>query len=888
LIFWHYLAIALRFAVMATTLLQTKLTADEWNSVEIPEKQEEIEILNLMINGFHDVNIIYNKQKSIQTLLKLNATSGTDVDEYLFNLYFKKRVDALIKKYKPLSEVVNSMTSNGSTNKKKTGEPIKKIDLMRIQNMQSQIDNDLNKTFDQILMNVVERMLNVWFAENPFKGFVPSPNDVPPVNGTWMYYYYTLCVLLSYHVENCNNQLIEFVNNAISLLKPSIDIQRFISLSHRFVEKNEYVFKYADHSLYEHQKQLFTICKRDDNPKLILYIAPTGTGKTLSPLGLSEKYRVIFVCAARHVGLALAKAAISVKKKIAFAFGCNSNDDIRLHYFAVKEATRDKRSGRIRKVDNSVGDDVEIMICDIRSYIHAMHYMNAFNPLEKLITYWDEPTISMDYEDHPLHAIIHDNWSQNIIPNMVLSSATLPREDEIVGVLTDFKLKFPGAEVHSIISHDFKKSIPLVNRSGFVEVPHFMFGDNYRAVLRCAQHCECYKTLMRYFDLKEIIKFIIYVMKVDVSEDTDDSDDDSDEEDDSDVGVEMLQECTGEDKIYNTPQLEVSRYFANIEDISMTSLKKYYLELLQDIKPEHWGKLYTELTQFRKQLYPSVVNITTSDAHTLTDGPTIYLVDDVNKIARFALQIANIPPVVMSDIMKIIDFNTRLQEEIEKLEKDITDVENSNNSPDDSKKISKIGTERENPTTARMRSKLEELKQKVRCTELNDLFVPNRLEHLRQWTKKKEITKEFTSCVEDEYVEKIMLLNVDTEWKLLLLMGIGAIANHSDKRYTEIMKSLASEQKLYMIVTSTDYIYGTNYQFCHGYIGKDLGNMTQEKAIQAMGRVGRNNIQQDYTLRIRDDEIIRKLFTACDPHDKPEVISMLRLFTTTIDNDVAN
>jgi hypothetical protein len=415
-----------------------------------------------------------------------------------------------------------------------------------------------------------------------------------------------------------------------------------------------------------------------------------------------------------------------------------------------------------------------------------------------------------------------------------------------------------------------------------------MFGDNYRAVLRCAQHCECYKTLMRYFDLKEIIKFIIYVMKVDVSEDTDDSDDDSDEEDDSDVGVEMLQECTGEDKIYNTPQLEVSRYFANIEDISMTSLKKYYLELLQDIKPEHWGKLYTELTQFRKQLYPSVVNITTSDAHTLTDGPTIYLVDDVNKIARFALQIANIPPVVMSDIMKIIDFNTRLQEEIEKLEKDITDVENSNNSPDDSKKISKIGTERENPTTARMRSKLEELKQKVRCTELNDLFVPNRLEHLRQWTKKKEITKEFTSCVEDEYVEKIMLLNVDTEWKLLLLMGIGAIANHSDKRYTEIMKSLASEQKLYMIVTSTDYIYGTNYQFCHGYIGKDLGNMTQEKAIQAMGRVGRNNIQQDYTLRIRDDEIIRKLFTACDPHDKPEVISMLRLFTTTIDNDVAN
>ena len=46
--------------------------------------------------------------------------------------------------------------------------------------------------------------------------------------------------------------------------------------------------------------------------------SPTGTGKTLTPIGLSEKNKIIFVCAARHVGLALAKAAISCKKKIAF------------------------------------------------------------------------------------------------------------------------------------------------------------------------------------------------------------------------------------------------------------------------------------------------------------------------------------------------------------------------------------------------------------------------------------------------------------------------------------------------------------------------------------------------------------------------------------------
>ena len=40
------------------------------------------------------------------------------------------------------------------------------------------------------------------------------------------------------------------------------------------------------------------------------------------------------------------------------------------------------------------------------------------------------------------------------------------------------------------------------------------------------------------------------------------------------------------------------------------------------------------------------------------------------------------------------------------------------------------------------------------------------------------------------------------------------------------------QQKLYLIIASDDFIYGTNYQFCHSYIARDLGDMSQEKAIQ--------------------------------------------------------
>ena len=55
-------------------------------------------------------------------------------------------------------------------------------------------------------------------------------------------------------------------------------------------------------------------------------------------------------------------------------------------------------------------------------------------------------------------------------------------------------------------------------------------------------------------------------------------------------------------------------------------------------------------------------------------------------------------------------------------------------------------------------------------------------------------------------------------------------------------------------------------------------NLTQEKIIQAMGRVGRNNIQQTYSLRFRDDIMINKLFT--NEVDKPEIINMNLLFNS--------
>ena len=142
----------------------------------------------------------------------------------------------------------------------------------------------------------------------------------------------------------------------------------------------------------------------------------------------------------------------------------------------------------------------------------------------------------------------------------------------------------------------------------------------------------------------------------------------------------------------------------------------------------------------------------------------------------------------------------------------------------------------------------------------------------------KKVDNAYVPNIGDTTVKEIMELDVDNSMKVLLLLGIGMFTANPNTAYLEIMKRLAYEQKLYIIIASSDYIYGTNYSFCHGFVGKDLTKMTQQKIIQAIGRIGRNKIQQEYTIRFRDDEIMTRLFEPAK--ENLEAINMSRLFVS--------
>ena len=461
-------------------LSQTKLTKVEWTNTEIPVTDSEKSILKLIIDGYHNVNIRTNPNQSMFQIMKIEYTPENEA--FLYKKYYEQDILDMIKKYKkqnPESDISFKIPDLV------TKQP-KKVDVLRIEHMDKNLESRTSEIFEFVLLDLCKKLLG----------------------GEVAFYLYTLIQLRKSTIPNTNRYVLQFVDYLISYIGPQVSIRSVIQHAYEFIEKNQYLLKYEDMTLFQHQKSLFSIM-RDPSPKLVLYTAPTGTGKTLSPLGLSEQYRVIFICVARHVGLALAKSAISVGKRIAFAFGCETASDIRLHYFAASNYSVNKRSGAIAKVDNSIGDKVEIMICDVKSYLTAMHYMLAFNEEASIVTYWDEPTITMDYPDHELHKKIQDNWQQNKISKMVLSCATLPSEYEIQDTLIDFRSRFDGGEVHTIESYDCKKSIAILNKEGKAMLPHTIpeFSD-YNKLMESVQFCEINKTLLRYFDLSEIIRFI--------------------------------------------------------------------------------------------------------------------------------------------------------------------------------------------------------------------------------------------------------------------------------------------------------------------------------------------------------------------------------------------
>jgi hypothetical protein len=792
-------------------LHQTKLTKREWEILEIPVSLEEKRILQLIHGGIDNINCNDNFTTSLLSFMKISDNIEYYYD-YQFDKYFKKQIEQLCTKY----EV------NFNYEKPRKLKRIKTCDKIRMENAETKLSENKKTIFEFILLELAKKTLKM--------------KDLH-------FNYYTLIQLMSRKIYLLNVNVKEFCMTVLEKKQNNISREQFIKDSHHIIEQNELLHKYADVSLHGHQKEIFSAVNAPGSG-LILYKAPTGTGKTMTPIGLLKRHRIIFVCAAKHIGLQLAKACISLGIPIGIAFGCKDSGDIRLHYIAAKDFIKNRRTGTIFRVDNSVGDKVEIIISDIQSYIPAMNYMLAFNKAEDLIWFWDEPTITLDSDEHEFHGILSENWKKNRIPNVVLSSATLPTKKEIGECIMNHVSRFKNVVVYDINSYDCKKTIPLLDKDNNIVLPHLIY-PTFVELEKCLDYVNENKTILRHFDVKRIVTFILYVNKTD----------------------------------YLRERYKMDEYFDNISGITVMGLKLYYLKLLRAIKV-NYRKVYEYFAEKKARMYESTIRITTADAHTLTDGPTIYLSNNVIKIMTIYLKACGIPTDEFSILKNKIEKNNQVYVELDAIEKEEHERTCKIEAARGDKildKIQKNVNSDEYKLAEAYNKRKETIRRMLTKIELKDEYIPNRKNHLRKYHGK-VYENAFTCDIDEQTVTEIMSLKVADDYKILLMLGIGVfIKDSGDMNYLAIMKKLAEEQKLYVILASSDYIYGTNYQFCHGYISKDLENMTQEKMIQAFGRVGRSDVLKTYSIRIRSDNLIRRLLEKSD--NKPEVRNMNKLFS---------
>jgi hypothetical protein len=128
-------------------LNQRKLTKSEWESIEVPVSFQEKDVLNLIIQGFHNVNIKYNKHNSLFQFLKIDYSES--MEDHLYNKYFAPKINEIKKKYKN-EEIFNVQP--------KSNPNIKKADIIRIEkNDTSKLNADI--VYEYLLLNNIEEVL---------------------------------------------------------------------------------------------------------------------------------------------------------------------------------------------------------------------------------------------------------------------------------------------------------------------------------------------------------------------------------------------------------------------------------------------------------------------------------------------------------------------------------------------------------------------------------------------------------------------------------------------------------------------------------------------------------------------------------------------------------
>ena len=826
-------------------LQQDKLTREEWNNLEKPiNNEKEKTILKMIDNGYNEPNIVVKQHNCLQYYLKIN----NKYDNLIYDVLLKEQFDKINK-----NNIFNIKLQNNQNNKKNKNNNLSKGDKIKLESSLNKFknmrkDNKSIIIIEFLMMELLKSLSKILIKE-----------DEPENHKSYSISLYNLYKYNEFFNGDLNQVFKQNVEVVLQEFIQNLSYKKVLKSVSKYVEHND-VNNFKHLELYQHQKDIYDIFKSHNEPKFIWYCAPTSSGKTLTPIGLTNEYKVLFMCASKHIGLGLAKSAYYCNKKIGFAFGCKNMEDIRLNFNAINQFTIMKNG--YKKPDHSDGTKVEMMICDLMSFEIAMIYMKAFHPLDKIILFWDEPTIGLDNEDHYLHQVIQKNWNLNVIPNVIFSCATLPKQNKITNIVEKFHSKFENAYFKYMDVCDQFSNVMIYDEYSNVIMPHNYFKnvEKMKDFLNY-QGTKYYK----FYNCNNCAKFILFYHEK-----------------------------------FNKKYLNET--FNELKHINMNYIKECYINILLSIdNQETWTKIYhsyhDKYPLYNETNKEDIIDIgpelTTKSASSLTNGPTLYISNQLENISKFLLMKNNINKEILKSILEKIEYNNKIDEILVQKQKDYEDKTEKYKENDNVMSSMRLPND-----ILELHREIETLQGNIKSLSLDRKYIPNTKIHYELWNKNRLLeyseSDVYCSCINDETINSIsQLATLHHVYKILLLMGIGVFTynkldsepnqhfseethNLENNDYVEIMKYLAENKELYLILAHSDYIYGTNYQFSHCYLGKDMKDLSQEKIIQCIGRIGRQDKNKHFSFRFRCQEQINTFYSI--PSLNIEAQNMNKLF----------
>ena len=193
-------------------LKQRKLNRSEWDSIEVPVSQPEMDVLNLIVQGSHNVNLKLNHHNSIFTFLKIEYS--TKMEDYLFTKYFKVAVDKI-------ETMLIKNTDTYKCIKVDANIQIKSADKIRLERND---DATLKKQdiYENVLIGHIEKLCQ-YNKTNPRLA---------------AFHYYTLYKLSKNSVSCINRHISVLTQKVLDLFADEIDMSVIIENAVEFIERN--------------------------------------------------------------------------------------------------------------------------------------------------------------------------------------------------------------------------------------------------------------------------------------------------------------------------------------------------------------------------------------------------------------------------------------------------------------------------------------------------------------------------------------------------------------------------------------------------------------------------------------------------------------------------